>query len=82
MDTLLPQLLTAASVMLTGMVLVFLFLSLLVLGLKLLAHFCAPPKEARTGSLPAPPPGHLSRRHLAAITAAIHQHRANEGNSK
>ncbi|WP_345334589.1 OadG family transporter subunit [Ferrimonas pelagia] len=76
MDALASLLSQAATVMLTGMVLVFLFLSLLVGALSLLARFCAPkPAPADPAVTTAAP----SPQVLAAISAAIHQHRAIEG---
>ncbi|MBY5990563.1 OadG family protein [Ferrimonas balearica] len=74
METLTPLLVQAASLMVMGMVLVFLFLGTLVLALKLLAHFCAP-KASEAPTMPPAAPGALTPQLKAAITAAVHQHR-------
>ena len=73
----------AGSLMLIGMVFVFSFLGLLIVGIHLIARFC----EAFPGET-AEPSANLSRNNqavqpgidgnvIAAISAAIHTHRQN-----
>jgi oxaloacetate decarboxylase gamma subunit len=71
----------AASLMLTGMVFVFAFLGLLIIGIHLIARFCEafPGSVAETQTNPAPTshatqPG-VDGNVIAAISAAIHTHR-------
>lgn len=78
------QLMEAATLMLVGMVFVFAFLSLLIVGVKLIAKFCeafpgAPeaqptPKRSPAKSQPASAQENDSGV-IAAITAALHMHR-------
>ena len=80
----------AGSLMLIGMVFVFSFLGLLIVGIHLIARFC----EAFPGEIAEPsahlkgPSANLSRNNqavqpgidgnvIAAISAAIHTHRQN-----
>ena len=86
-------LIEAGSLMLIGMVFVFSFLGLLIVGVHLIARFC----EAFPGETPEPsanlngPSANLSRNNqavqpgidgnvIAAISAAIHTHRQNSKN--
>lgn len=78
------QLIEAATLMLVGMVFVFAFLSLLIVGVKLIARFCeAFPGEPETQpSLKRSPvkssPASAQendRGVVAAISAAVHMHR-------
>ena len=73
----------AGSLMLIGMVFVFSFLGLLIVGIHLIARFC----EAFPGDIEEPAvnvkrnnqavqPG-IDRNVIAAISAAIHTHRHN-----
>ncbi|MCU7555057.1 OadG family transporter subunit [Alteromonas sp. ASW11-19] len=79
------QLMEAATLMLTGMVFVFAFLTMLIGAITLIAKFCqafpgepepvATPKSnsKRTASSPDSQP--QDRNVIAAISAAIHMHR-------
>ncbi|MCG7564535.1 OadG family transporter subunit [Pseudoalteromonas sp. McH1-42] len=70
----------AASLMLTGMVGVFVFLSILIVAVKGLSKFAAP-KDAQTQpssratKSQASDAGKIPGEHLAAISAAISQYR-------
>lgn len=82
-DSLVSLLGEAATLMLTGMVFVFAFLALLIAGVKAIAWYCLryPGNEdvavsVRTPS--APVQSAVSGQTIAAITAAIHQHRNNQ----
>ncbi|MBU3022248.1 OadG family protein [Aestuariibacter sp. A3R04] len=73
----------AASLMLTGMGFVFAFLALLIGGVKGIAWFCTrfPGPEAPTAPLRKSASvvnDGVDQPTLAAITAAIHQHRTNK----
>lgn len=83
-DSVSSQLFEAATLMLVGMVFVFAFLSLLIVGVKLISRFC----EAFPGEPePEPAPRRASpkpikadnadndSRIVAAITAAVQMHR-------
>jgi len=70
---------TAANIMLLGMVCVFVFLGLLVIGIKLIE------KVAREGTpsidqTMAPPSPSIDNNVIAAITAAVHQYRGSKSN--
>lgn len=73
----------AGSLLLAGMSVVFIFLTLLIGAINLIAHICAkfPDKEpetlARGGfkSKPATKTGDVAPETVAAIGAAIHQYR-------
>ena len=71
-------LLEAGSLMLIGMVFVFTFLSLLIIGIHLIAKFCdvfpgESPNESKMQPKRAAQPG-VDGNVIAAITAAIHAH--------
>lgn len=69
----------AATIMLTGMVVVFAFLSTLIFLVQLLAKVA--PKDDQMASAPQPSPaaanpqGGVQADVVAAITAAVHQYR-------
>ncbi|GAA5218433.1 oxaloacetate decarboxylase subunit gamma [Corallincola platygyrae] len=68
-------LLDAASIMAVGMIFVFLFLSVLVVGVNLLARIAGGEEpEVATPKPTATAPG-LSPSIVAAITAAVHKYR-------
>ncbi len=74
-------LLEAASLMLIGMVFVFSFLGLLILGVRVIARFCeaypgesSEPASARPRQSQGVQPG-VDGNVIAAISAAIHTHR-------
>lgn len=78
------QLMEAATLMLVGMVFVFAFLSLLIVGVKLIAKFCeafpgAPDPQPVSKRLPAKPKPASAQESdksvIAAISAAVHMHR-------
>ncbi|CAH9054135.1 oxaloacetate decarboxylase gamma chain [Pseudoalteromonas holothuriae] len=69
-------LLEAANLMLTGMVGVFVFLSILILAVKNLARFAGPELTCDTSDrAPSKPSTGVPSDHIAAISAAIAQHR-------
>ncbi|MEJ2764079.1 oxaloacetate decarboxylase subunit gamma [Photobacterium sp. MCCC 1A19761] len=67
----------AATIMITGMVVVFAFLSVLIFLVQLLAKVA--PKDDLSASQPAPAVAHtqtgVQADVVAAITAAVHQYR-------
>ncbi|TMP32640.1 OadG family protein [Pseudoalteromonas rubra] len=69
----------AANLMLTGMVGVFVFLSILIIAVKGLSRFAAPAEQAPPSSRVSkstPTSGEqVPSEHLAAISAAISQYR-------
>ncbi|RZM81129.1 oxaloacetate decarboxylase [Pseudoalteromonas rubra] len=69
----------AANLMLTGMVGVFVFLSILIIAVKGLSKFAAPdePVQPRSQAAKSKPAGaeQVPAEHLAAISAAISQYR-------
>jgi oxaloacetate decarboxylase gamma subunit len=69
-------LIQAASLMLTGMIGVFVFLSILILVVTSLSQLTKPDSEAATTpTTRRQPSGEVSNAHIAAITAAIAQYR-------
>ncbi len=74
-------LLEAGSLMLTGMIFVFAFLGLLIIGIHLIARFCeAFPGEVTESKGPNMRPNAVAKsgidgKVVAAISAAIHSHR-------
>ncbi|MCL2917672.1 OadG family protein [Shewanella litorisediminis] len=85
MTSVMDQLGEALWIMVLGMVLVYSFLGILILGLKLIANRYAPRIEDTetqpvTPGVSAQPKG-LDPRLVAAITSAIQQYRAQEGRS-
>ena len=77
-------LLEGVELMLFGMGSVFLFLALLILAIRLMARLIerfAPPAASRAAVVPAPTQfvEQPEPAVLAAIQAAIHQHRARRG---
>ncbi|GEK09338.1 MULTISPECIES: OadG family transporter subunit [Pseudoalteromonas] len=76
------QLLQAGNLMLTGMVGVFLFLSILIFAMRLLANFAAQLKEAESSTSrqkiakTASSQG-VPQAHIAAISAAVATYRKN-----
>ncbi|WP_414830191.1 OadG family protein [Alteromonas sp. H39] len=77
------QLMEAATLMLVGMVFVFAFLSLLIVGVKLIAKFCeafpgepeVQPSVKRSPAKASPAAQQEDSGVIAAITAAVHMHR-------
>lgn len=78
------QLMEAATLMLVGMVFVFAFLSLLIVGVWLIAKFCEafpgePETQPSVKRSPAKPKPATAKEEnssvVAAITAAVHMHR-------
>lgn len=67
----------AAGLMLTGMVVVFVFLFILIGVLKVMSHFLSEPPSAQPAQAKASPKGvqGASKAHIAAISAAIEQYR-------
>ncbi|ABL99258.1 OadG family protein [Shewanella amazonensis] len=85
MTSVMDQMGDALWIMVLGMVLVYLFLGILILGLKLIANRYAP-KATDTANRPEAPsisskPQGLDPRLVAAITSAVQQYRAQEGRS-
>ncbi|WP_028774695.1 OadG family protein [Shewanella waksmanii] len=79
MNAISQQIVDALGIMLLGMGLVFLFLSMLILAIKLVAWKFAP--ETQVSSQPQPAAtdsqnNNIDPKIVAAITAAIHQYRA------
>ncbi|RCU51885.1 MULTISPECIES: oxaloacetate decarboxylase subunit gamma [Corallincola] len=68
-------LLEAAGIMAVGMIFVFLFLSLLVVGVKLLARFAGGPEPLTANATPPPQTTGVSPDVVAAISAAVHKYR-------
>ncbi|ATC93785.1 OadG family protein [Pseudoalteromonas tunicata] len=73
------SLMQAANIMLTGMVVVFIFLAILIGAIKLMTHLVGqepeplkPKKSAGFKSAAVP------NAHIAAISAAVHQYRNQE----
>ena len=68
--------LEAAGLMATGMLVVFVFLMILIGALKLMSYFLAGSIEsASTSPAPRPNQAGVSKAHIAAITAAVHQYK-------
>jgi oxaloacetate decarboxylase gamma subunit len=68
----------AANIMLLGMVCVFSFLGLLVIGVKLLAKYCS--EEAPVAPVKSVIPNNqVSPNVVAAISAAVHKYRHSRG---
>ncbi len=72
----------AATLMLTGMVVVFVFLSILILLVQLMSKFApaepepaAPVKKSSTTSSTINNPSGLDSKKVAAISAAVHKYR-------
>ncbi|MBT1443363.1 OadG family protein [Shewanella sp. JM162201] len=84
MTSVMQQMADALWIMVLGMVLVYLFLGMLILGLKLLASRFAPsaaPAAATGRAKAVPTQPNLDPKLVAVISAAIQQHRAREGRS-
>ncbi|GGI68547.1 OadG family protein [Shewanella gelidii] len=80
MTSIFQQISDALGIMVLGMGLVFVFLSILIVGVKLVAKWGAPVVCAKPSTAAAPQqvPNHgnnMEPQLLAAITAAIHQYR-------
>lgn len=76
------QLLQAGNLMLTGMVGVFVFLSILIFAMRLLANFAAQFKEvepstSRSKTTRATSSQGVPQAHIAAISAAVAGYRKN-----
>ncbi|MEJ6476595.1 OadG family protein [Pseudoalteromonas piscicida] len=76
------QLLQAGNLMLTGMVGVFVFLSILIFAMRLLANFAAQFKEVEPSATRAKATKTISSQgvpqaHIAAISAAVATYRKN-----
>lgn len=82
LDSIQSQLFEAATLMLVGMVVVFAFLAMLIVGIKLIARFCErfpgqepqQPVRARAPQTVTSSQG-LDKKVVAAITAAVKTHR-------
>lgn len=76
------QIAQAFGIMVLGMGLVFIFLSLLIVGINLVAKWCAEDAKAQTSpsrnqvKAEVSNPSVIEPKVLAAITTAIHQYRA------
>lgn len=85
-DSVTSLLMEAASLMLIGMLFVFSFLGLLILGIHLIARFCkAIPGEDDSESVSTSRPKHSAQpgidgNIIAAISAAVHTHRQSNKN--
>jgi len=79
MDSISEQIFVSFGIMLLGMSLVFVFLMVLILGIKLVAWKFAPlsvsPKEGINDRADVPNQG-IDPKIVAAITAAVQQYRA------
>ena len=64
--------------MIMGMGLVFIFLSVLIVGIAIVAKFCPAPEVVAKPDVPPSPiaTNQLDPKLVAAITSAIHQYRA------
>lgn len=85
MTSVMDQMGEALWIMVLGMVLVYVFLGILILGLKLIANRYAPVPVLSEPSKPSDSasskPQGLDPRLVAAITSAVQQYRAQEGRS-
>ncbi|QYJ76402.1 OadG family protein [Shewanella sp. FJAT-52076] len=85
MTSVMDQMGEALWIMVLGMVLVYAFLGILILGLKLIANRYAPKAEDNEKRPETPVASAQSKgldpRLVAAITSAIQQYRAQEGRS-
>ncbi|WP_420935321.1 OadG family transporter subunit [Alteromonas sp. A081] len=85
-DSVVSLLMEAASLMLIGMLFVFSFLGLLILGIHLIARFCqAFPGEIESEPVSTSRPTYSAQpgidgNIIAAISAAIHTHRQSNNN--
>jgi oxaloacetate decarboxylase gamma subunit len=80
MDSIAQQMIEVLMIMVLGMGLVFLFLSILILAVNLVAWKFAPVTaeiHSNDGQTPQSQPQGIDPKVVAAITAAIHQYRAN-----
>jgi len=77
MTSISEQLVDALGIMIMGMGLVFIFLSVLIVGIGIVAKFCPAPVVAKQDAFPSPiVTNRLDPKLVAAITSAIHQYRA------
>ncbi|WP_394200289.1 OadG family protein [Shewanella waksmanii] len=81
MNAITQQIVDAFGIMLLGMGLVFLFLSMLIIAVKVVAWKFAPTPSSHESSEPEQAPANnlnnnIDPKIVAAITAAIHQYRA------
>lgn len=67
-------LLQAANLMLTGMVVVFVFLLLLIVAVKLMSYFLREPAEPLPEKTKTNTTSSVNSAHIAAISAAVHQY--------
>ncbi|MEM0516434.1 OadG family transporter subunit [Pseudoalteromonas sp. YIC-827] len=69
--------LEAAGLMVTGMLVVFMFLLLLIGALKLMSHFLQEDQStgAQLSTSKGPIAQGIPKAHIAAIAAAVHQYR-------
>ncbi|MDO6642065.1 MULTISPECIES: OadG family transporter subunit [unclassified Shewanella] len=75
------QLLDALGMMIMGMSLVFIFLSILIIGINLVARLCQSDIQPVVANAPTPVPAaatSIDPKLIAAITSAIHQYRAKD----
>lgn len=79
MTSISDQLLDALGVMIMGMSLVFIFLSILIIGIKIVARLCHSDIQPVAATVPSYAPATtLDPKLVAAITSAIHQYRAKD----
>ncbi|GIU50146.1 MULTISPECIES: OadG family protein [Shewanella] len=80
MTSISEQLFNALGVMIMGMSLVFIFLSMLIVGIKIVARLCKSENQPAVAHVPAPVAASatLDPKLIAAITSAIHQYRAKD----
>ncbi|WP_153913369.1 OadG family protein [Shewanella sp. TC10] len=81
MTSISEQLFNALGVMIMGMGLVFVFLSMLIVGIKIVARLCKSENQPAVAHVPTPAAASattLDPKLVAAITSAIHQYRAKD----
>ncbi|WP_144210310.1 OadG family protein [Shewanella donghaensis] len=79
MTSISEQLLDALGVMIMGMSLVFIFLSMLIIGINIVARLCKSESQPVVANVPSSAPAStLDPKLVAAITSAIHQYRAKD----
>lgn len=78
MTSISEQLVDALGIMIMGMSLVFIFLSVLIVGISIVAKLCPVPMVVAKPDIASDPvsTNRLDPKLVAAITSAIHQYRA------